>query len=315
MSTPYIQNFSVELQRELVPNLTLEVRYVGTKGTKLFDTVNLNSPNVIENGLLNAFLTTAAGGDAPLFDQMLRGLNLGLGAVNGTTVTGSASLRNNSATRTFLATGNPAGLANYLNTTSAVTGVVGGLIRQNGFPENFIVTNPQYLNASISGNQDNSTYHSLNISVQKRLSHGFTNQTTYTWSKTSGTTFVDPRNQSMKTLQTFNRTHDIRSNGTWELPFGPNRPLLANAPSAVQRLIERWQLGGVFSINSGAPLTLNGGFSPYGLGTGFNLNFPDMLVALPKEQGRVVRKRRIRDTGRRSSDLSVVAGKTWKKVI
>ena len=36
MSTPYIQNFSVELQREIVPNLTLEVRYVGTKGTHLY---------------------------------------------------------------------------------------------------------------------------------------------------------------------------------------------------------------------------------------------------------------------------------------
>src|SRR6185295_16372776 len=99
MSTPYIQNFSLELQREIVPNLTLEVRYVGTKGTKLFDTVNLNSPNVIENGLLSAFSTTVAGGDAPLFDQMLQGLNFGTAAapmVVGTNVTGSAALRNSS---------------------------------------------------------------------------------------------------------------------------------------------------------------------------------------------------------------------------
>src|SRR5205823_10521695 len=106
-----------------------------------------------------------------------------LGTVNGTTITGSASLRNNAATRTFLATGNPAGLANYLNTTSSFTGQIGGILRNGNLPENFIVTNPQYSSASISGNQDNSTYHSLNISVQKRLSHGFTNTTTYTWSK------------------------------------------------------------------------------------------------------------------------------------
>src|SRR5207248_41537 len=129
--------------------------------------------------------------------------------------------------------------------------------------------NPQYLNASISGNQDNSTYHSLNISMQKRLSHGFTSQTTYTWSKSLATSFVDPRNQSMKSLQPLNRTHDIRSNGTWELPFGPGRPLLANAPSLVQRLAERWQLGGIFSINSGAPLTLTASANPYGIGNAY----------------------------------------------
>src|SRR5947207_11156484 len=93
----------------------------------------------------------------------------------------------------------------------------------------------------------------------------------------------------MNSLQSFNRTHDLRSNGTWELPFGPNRPLLANAPSIVQRLVERWQLGGVFSVNSGAPLQLTGGFSPYGQGGGFNLNFPDMVVALPKDTGKVTR--------------------------
>jgi len=100
-----------------------------------------------------------------------------------------------------------------------------------------------------------------------------------------GTSFVDPRNQSLKTLMALNRTHDLRSNGTWELPFGPNRPLLANAPPIVQRMVERWQLGGVFSINSGAPLTLTASASTYGIGNAF----PDMLVNLPKNAGAVTR--------------------------
>src|SRR5207253_6092062 len=73
MVNPYMQNFSVELQRELMSNLTLEVRYVGTKGTKLYSTIDLNSPNTIENGILDAFRMTAAGQDAPLFNDMLRG--------------------------------------------------------------------------------------------------------------------------------------------------------------------------------------------------------------------------------------------------
>jgi hypothetical protein len=209
--------------------------------------------------------------------------------VNGTTITGSQALRALSTTKPFLANGNVAGLANYLNTTANFTNSVGGILRNGGLPENFIVTNPQYLNATLSGNGSNSTYHSLNVSVQKRLSHGFTNQTTYTWSRTLGTSVVNPRDRNTKSLLDTHRTHDLRSNGTWELPFGPNRPLLQNAPSWVSRIVERWQLGGIFSVNSGSPLTLTAGFSPYGLGTANNLNFPDIVGPVSKSLGEVVR--------------------------
>jgi hypothetical protein len=114
---------------------------------------------------------------------------------------------------------------------------------------------------TINGNADNSTYHSLQTAITKRLSHGFTTQTTYTWTRTIGTTGnIDPRNRSLnKALTGTHRTHDIRSNGVWELPFGPGRLLLGNAASWVSRLVEGWQLGGVFSWSSGAPLTLTAG--------------------------------------------------------
>jgi len=107
---PYVQNFNVELQREVARNLTVEVRYLGSKGTKLYGGIDVNTPIVLENGFLQAFIETRQGGNAPLFDQMLQGLNLGLGAVNGTAVTGSASLRQNASTRTLLANNNPGGL-------------------------------------------------------------------------------------------------------------------------------------------------------------------------------------------------------------
>jgi hypothetical protein len=285
LRNPYVQTFNVELQREILPNLTMEVRYLGTKGSKLYGSVAINTPMTVENGILDAFLTTVRGGSAPLFDQMLRTLNLGLGPVNGTTVTGSASLRQNAGTRTFLANGNPGGLANFLNGTTNFTGVAGGILRNGGLPENFIVTNPQFAVATLNGNPGNSTYHSLNISVTKRLSQGFTNQTTYTWSRTLGTgTIVDPRVRGVKALSGQHRTHDLRSNGTWELPFGPNRPLLGNAPAIIQRFVERWQFGAIFNINSGAPLTLTASASPFLNG---GTNYPDMVGDIPKDFGRV----------------------------
>jgi hypothetical protein len=290
---PYIQNFNFEIQRELRPNLTFEVRYVGTKGTKLYPNVgqfslNINTPNVFENGILEAFNVTRSGGDAALFNDMLRGFNLGMGTINGTTVTGSASLRNSSATRGFLANGDPTGLALYLARTAPPGGKVGDYIRTNGFPENFVLTNPQFPsgnnNALLWTNSHNSTYHSLQLQVTKRLSNGFQNQTTYTWSKALGTNLINPRERGSKGLTANHRLHDIRSNGTWELPFGPNRQLLGSAPGWLSRVVERWQLGGILSINSGAPLTITTGINnSYGLTN----NFPDMVAPLPKSFGKV----------------------------
>jgi len=299
MVTPYIHNFNVELQREIVRNLTLEVRYIGSKGTKLENTLHLNNPIIEENGLLEAFNITRQGGNAELFNRMFTGLTItGVGTVDGTNTTGSMAVRQWSSTRTFLANGDVRGLAEFLNQTSNLTNEVGGLIRRAGLPENFIVTNPQFGSRQFGGaaivtNLMNSTYHSLHISATKRLSHGFTNQTTYSWSKSLGTFYMDPRNRSSKSVQTFHRTHEFRSNGTWELPFGPNRLLLADAPSWVSRVVERWQLGAIFSWNSGAPLSFTAGQNPFMLlspaGAGSTTNFPNLVGEFPKSAGEVTK--------------------------
>ncbi|MBI2149256.1 MAG: hypothetical protein HYU27_01450 [Acidobacteria bacterium] len=292
MVNGYIQNFTVELQREIARNLTFEVRYIGSKGTKLESTLNLNNPIVEENGLLEAYRITQQGGNADLFNRIFMGLNVpGVGTVNGTTLTGSQALRRFSTTRNYLANGGVRDLADYLNRDSSFTGEVGGLLRRAGLPENFIVTNPQFGSrtfggAAIIGNNNNSTYQSMQVAVTKRLSRGFTNQTTYTWSRTIATSISDPRNRSTKTLDNSHRTHDIRSNGTFELPLGPNRSLLSNAPGWLSRIVERWQLGGILSWNSGAPLTFIGGPSPFML-LGNTNNRPDLVGDFPKSSGTV----------------------------
>src|SRR5262249_39738940 len=44
LSTPYSQSWNFGIQQELHSNLTLEVNYVGTKGTKLLRVVDANPP-------------------------------------------------------------------------------------------------------------------------------------------------------------------------------------------------------------------------------------------------------------------------------
>jgi hypothetical protein len=298
---PYIQNWNLEIQRELASNFTLEARYIGSKGTKLYGRTNLNTVNIFENGILQAFNTTRTGGNAQLFDDMLRGLNLGSGVINGTTVTGSASLRANTLTRAQLANGNVGQFADFLNSSTTVTGQAGGLLLNSGlFPHNFIKVNPQFANVYTDGNPSNSTYHSGQVQLTKRLSNGFTSQMSYTWSRTlsdsdsdGGNTaagpetnhFFDPRNRALnKSIVSYHRTHSILSNGTFELPFGPNRRFLNSAPGFLTRLVEQWQLGGIFNWTSGQPLSLT---APVSTMTQVASNMPLILGDFPKSSGKL----------------------------
>ena len=152
-TTPYVQTLTLGVTRSLASNLTLDVRYVGTRGVKLHNqNFNLNEADFRNNGLLQALEVTRAGGDAPIFDKMLKGLNLGSGiGVVGVNVTGSEALRRHASFRTSIANGDFAAVARLLNTTNIGTVqpagqiINGGLLRSSGlFPENFIVANPQF---------------------------------------------------------------------------------------------------------------------------------------------------------------------------
>ena len=293
---PYVQNFNVEVQRNLGGNLSLELRYIGSKGAKLYSQIALNEINMARNNqeFLEAVRITQAGGNAALFDRMLMGLNVaGLGVVNGATVTGSAALRSHTDTRVILANNDAGSLANYLNTTNAVNAVNGGVLRNARLPETYFAANPQFSNVTLNGNSGNSTYHSMIVQVTKRLSHGFTNQTSYTWSKglgddgdDSNSNYRDTYNRRIdKTILSFNRMHSFRTNGTFEIPFGPNRRLLAKAPGWVSRLVERWQLGAVGNWSSGAPLDVTATTASF---TQSTANTPMIAGAFPKSIGQVV---------------------------
>ena len=297
---PYIQNYNFELQRELGRDVTMSVAYVGTKGTKLWNGDPLNAVDIFGNGFLNAFNTTRTGGDAKLFDDMLKGLNLGSGVINGTTVTGSASLRTNANTRAFIANGNVGQLADFLNRSTNVTGKGGGFVRNSGlFPENFFVLNPQFNTVTRHGNLSNSTYHSLQMQVTKRLSNGFTSQASYTWSRALGADVTngseddvlnprDPKNRALdKTLLNYHRTHAFTSNGTYELPFGPGRTFLSSAPGFLERLVERWQFGAIFSWSSGPPLNVTAPISTIWQTT--TDSTPNIVGDFPKNIGKVTK--------------------------
>jgi len=311
LSTPYAQNLTLSVTRSIRSNLTLDVRYIGTLSRKQWDpVVNVNQPNFLYNGLKEAFDAARAGDDfnpsLNVLENMFKGMNIAgtgcttptgattpcaaVGTTNsaGVLQTAAMHLRANTLTRNNLAIGNYSALAGTLNTlnyTSGATnpglpviasGVVGTVLRQNNFAENFIVANPQFGTLNLLTNMYSNNYHSLETQVTVRPTHGVSVQSTWTWSKNLGTgqagglgasyTNLADRHADYS-LQSDSRTHDFRTNGTFALPIGPNKLLFRNSSGTIARIIEGWQTSWIVNLTTGQPTSIAAQSMLYANGT------------------------------------------------
>jgi hypothetical protein len=295
--SPYTQNLTLSLARSLRSNLTLDLRYVGTLARKQNTNLGFdnNIPNFLYNGLKEAFEAARAGGESALLDQIFDGINLGAGRVGLGGITGAAALRADSRFNSNLANGNYMAMAatlNTLNYTSALNpglpaipaGVLGQVLKVNGFPDNFVVANPQFTNIRLISNDATTNYHSFEAQVTLRPTHGVSTQSTYTWSKNLGlgTTYTNPTDRHADySVQPDTRVHDFRTNGTFALPIGPNKLMFGQSSGTVARIIENWQLGWIVNVNSGPPMTVTVNNSLYGNAR------PDLVGPFPTREGPV----------------------------
>ncbi|HYR86722.1 MAG TPA: TonB-dependent receptor [Terriglobia bacterium] len=323
--TPYVQNFTLALTRTITPKLVAEVKYVGTLGLKQYQNMNLNVPNFLFNGLKDAFDAVRAGGESTLLDNMFRGINIsGGGAVGTGGQTAGGQLRADARFNSNLANGNYIALANSIATLNyskagglnpgladIPLGVQGAVLRMNGFAENFILPNPQFAAATSSigntgvlyrTNLAHNNYHSMESQLTLRPTAGISLTGTYTWSKNLGNPANGVANNTLGTggftnpfdragdygRLTADRTHDFRTNGTFELPFGPGRPLLGNSHGLLARIVEGWETSWIVNLNSGAPLSVGANYTS---GTAQQLGLygntvPDIVGPFPfKEKG------------------------------
>jgi hypothetical protein len=151
------------------------------------------------------------------------------------------------------------------------------------FPENFIVTNPQFNTVNILGNRGYANYHSLQTQVSMRTTQGISFQMSYTLSKNLGLTAgspTDPRDfDADYTAAGSDRRHMFTSYGTFELPLGPKRLLFGNSTGLLARLLESWQASWIVNVSSGSPLNFTGSPSMlYGTGV------PDQVGPFPFDQ-------------------------------
>jgi hypothetical protein len=232
-ATGYSQQWSLDIQRELGPELLLDVAYSGSKGTKLPMVMGINV-------LPSEYLSQGQG--------LLQTV--------------------------------PNPFLPYVST--------GPLAAATVTRRQLLLPFPQFQGITSRTHQlGSSTYHGVQLRVNKRLSSGFSVLGAYTFSKLIGdvtpwnTSFLDnaPSFQDIynRRLDRAIDPQDVSSrlaiSYVWELPFGRGRRFLNAAPRAVDLALGGWQINGITTFATGQPIavtnsiaTTSGASRPHNLG-------------------------------------------------
>jgi hypothetical protein len=272
--TPQTHQWSLGIQRQVAKNTVVEVNYIGRRAHNLFGAYNSNQVQTTRNGFIDAVRTVQGGGQSPLINQIM-----GPDARRNAAETGSdamrrlyaADLRNNAAGT----------IANDLGRRT----VAGGRtqIEAAGLPSSFFFPFPQFAGGLfVLDSNDFSTYHGLQMQLDRRFSNGLTFQVAYTFSKSLDTRSFDPaftvaasgNAQSAASSpfdinnrrynyapSDFDRRHALQSYWVYELPFGKGKRFGAGAGAVLDRLIGGWQVAGLFTAQGGRPFTVFSGFN------------------------------------------------------
>ena len=169
------------------------------------------------------------------------------------------------------------------------------------YPTNFFAPNPFATSLNYQDDNGSNSYHGLQMQVQKDAGHGFVGAANFTWSHALGTelnasgqtadyTWFTLRNGRLSYGPSpFDRRFVFNTYWTYDLPIGKNRWLNVQN-SVLDKIVGGWTIGGIQSIQTGAPNILNGGRNTVNnlaqsgvvLGSGLTLDqFRDKLAHIP----------------------------------
>ena len=229
MKSPVIYQFSTGVQHQLPDNILLEVDYVGSRGRHL-----LPSPQ-------GGGSATPAGGGRTNIDQLNPAyFSLGSAALSAPTP------------NPYYQPGGP------------------GLI---GDPtvayQQLLLPFPQFASVNLISTDSASSYNSIAVRAERRLSYGLTILSTYTWSRNydgsyetsspSGNSNVGPQNIYDLKAEYGRSFIDVPNRftlaGSYTLPFGRGQKLL-NSAGWWNDIVNKWQLSAVTYYQSGFPLDI-----------------------------------------------------------
>jgi hypothetical protein len=143
------------------------------------------------------------------------------------------------------------------NSSGPYASIVNGQFVSNPRP------NPAFSTMGLVEFLGSSRYNSMQVNLQRRLSHNWQGQMSYTWSRSidNGSSYFgesggfqggaeNPRDLSFdQGPSSFNRNQALTINSLYVLPFKGNK------------FVEGWQVSGIFTFTTGAPLTVTTGVS------------------------------------------------------
>lgn len=157
---------------------------------------------------------------------------------------------------------------NQVSSLNLYSGADQGVLPFNGVAHNAIGRNT--FSAALNKSDGNANYNAFQAKITKRFTHGFQMQGSYTWAHsiddandpivaaTGQVSFV--RDPLAPELDRGNSDHDIRHvgvvNSIWEVPIGMGRTYWSHG--FMGRVLEGFQLTGIFTAQSGRPFDVLG---------------------------------------------------------
>jgi hypothetical protein len=250
---PELVMFNAGIERALTSTTTLAVNYVGNESHFLINSTNSGTGNA--RGYWNNQLD-------PRYYAALGPIETAAGTP---LLTAQATAANIALVQAALPTFTPPAFYKTAGAASSKATIVQML---TAFPQYSTV-------ADTWGNVDNFSYHSVQITVNQRLSHGLTFNVNYTFSKNIGDdgTFrsgfdipaaalsnnggINPphswhQDRIERSWTTISAPQSIHAFGVYRLPFGQGH--IGSNSRAVRVLAGGWQLSGIYHFDSGTPM-------------------------------------------------------------
>jgi len=294
LKTPYVQNWTFGIQREISKGNVLEIRYVGNRAVHMWHNYDMQETNIFENGFLNDFknaqnnlaIDTANGFKNDFSNRNLPGevatpiFDAAFGARGSIPALSSGSGYKSSSFITNLQQGTVASMANSMagnmNYFCRMVGSSFGPCTDNGYDAagpyamNFFRPNPYASDIYVLDDNGSTWYHALQVDFTRSFSKGLQLNANYTFSKALGdmnnssdqTATAQPRtlrDLKLDIVPLFNdRRQTFRVYGTYELPFGPGR-FFSVKNGLINRVIGGWTISTNFQAVSGGVSRLSSG--------------------------------------------------------
>jgi hypothetical protein len=115
---------------------------------------------------------------------------------------------------------------------------------------------PQFQDVNTTNNDGEAWYNSVQVSIQRRFSKGYTFGVAYTYAHwEQATEYLNAGDENpTRMISDLDVPHRLSVNGIYELPFGQGKALMTDASGFVQGLVGGWKVQGVYTYQSGFPV-------------------------------------------------------------